>query len=135
MVSWLFMPLCSLCQKIISHFWNKKPNYYVKLFSYRLFLQSQTKSSSLWHLFSDFIRKMMHLCFLKHFHRGVWDFHGMFVLNPAVDLISNWFTTLLRLNYKKQQPFIYKLMFLHPVKNSVSDRHKKYNAFSKYTAV
>ena len=55
------------------------------------FFYSRMDFVRFWHLFSNFTLKMIHLSVSKHFHRGVCNFHLLFVLNTKVDLISNWF--------------------------------------------
>ena len=90
-VSWPFMSLFSLLQKIQGHLWNKKQIHDVKLFDYLLFFQSQAKSCSFKTFIFKLHPKMVHLCFSKHFHRGVCNFLLLFVGNTAVDFASNSF--------------------------------------------
>ena len=95
-----FMSLFSLSLRILRRLCNKNPIHNEKLFSYFFFFQSQTEFSSYMTFIFQFIPKMVHLCFSKHFHRGVCNFHLLFVVNTAVDLISNWFLLRLLRSFK-----------------------------------
>ena len=104
----VFMSLFFLWLKILGYLWNKKPIHDVKLIVYLLSFQSQKESYSFITFIFQLHLEMVHLCFLKHFHHGVCNFHLMFFVNTAVDLISNWFLAHLQVNYKKYQPIIYE---------------------------
>ena len=88
-ISWPFMSLFSISQKILAYLWNKKPIHDVILFVYFFFFQLRAESSSFLSFIPQLHLKMVHLCFFKHFHRGVYNFHLLFVVNTVVDLISN----------------------------------------------
>lgn len=90
-VSGPFMSLFSLFLRIPRRLWNEKPIHNVKLFTCLFFFQSQAESYSYMTFIFQFIPKNIHLCFSKHFHRGVFNFHLLFVVNTVVNLISNLF--------------------------------------------
>lgn len=90
-VSRPFMTLFSLFRQIIFLLWDKTPIHRTDLFAWLLFFVFADEFCSIMSLFSNFTSKTVHLSFSRHFHGGVCNFHLLFVVNTAVDLIFNWF--------------------------------------------
>ena len=93
MISWPFMAFLLFCCDFIGQLFHKTPIRQVELFAQFFFCSFYAVNPFLREIMKEIQQKNHHLLFSKHFHRGRFNFHDIFVLSTTVDLFRNIFTS------------------------------------------